>query len=134
MNERREARWTTKQQVKLEKRHKDIRREYEYREAKIRKKRDASEKELYARLHDELEPAEEAAEGYAKEKLAGDIAKVYMTLQNMPEDRELEIHEMHLQATLDKAEHEIVGQGYEPCRKQNVQDTLNMADREWILG
>ena len=50
MNERREARWTTKQQVKLEKRHKDIRREYEYREAKIRKKRDASEKALYARL------------------------------------------------------------------------------------
>ena len=117
MDARRKDKWTQDRDAALQKQEGKIDARHYDREKKLRKRRDEREAELYKRLREELEPQEDALEGYAQEKVKAEIRELLRTLQDMPEDKELRANERSRQKALTDARKVASSKSWQPAGK-----------------
>ncbi|KAJ8609631.1 hypothetical protein CTAYLR_006267 [Chrysophaeum taylorii] len=103
MAARRRRRWESDRAAKTTNAARQIRAKFEQRRAALRAQRRQNEEAAYGRLRDDLEPREEALDGYARDKVRAEIDRVIQTIANPPEDALLEALDRELEAALEKS-------------------------------
>ena len=107
MQRRRQQRQANAQDRKFDAAARKLKATFEKKRDALKEQARVHEERLYDRLHNELEPAEDRLDGYAKEKVTREIDDLVKTLSDLPEEQQLRDLEKAHQEDLAKVKEKL---------------------------